>query len=88
MPQDYTLSNRVRKFFQEEIFWFLFYIWKLNNKRLKIRFKLYRFTYGKFSWVEHGLDQERWNRTFGLIARLTFVWAIFFFFFWKQDRTS
>ena len=67
----YTLSSRVRKFFQEEIFWFLFYIRKLNNKRLKIRFKL----------LEHGMDQERWNRTFGRIARRTFVWAFFFFFF-------
>ena len=67
----YTLSSRVRKFFQEEIFWFLFYIRKLNNKRLKIRFKL----------LEHGMDQERWNRTFGRIARLTFVWAFLFFFF-------
>ena len=58
----------------------MFYIRKLNNKRLKIRIELKRYIYGKFLWVEHGVDQERWDRTFGLIPGLTFVWAIFFFF--------
>ena len=83
MHQDYTLSNSgVRNFFQEGIFRFLFYIRKLNNKMLKIRFELYRFTYGKFLLVEHGVDQERWNKIFVLIVRLTFVWAIYFILFY------
>ena len=93
MHQDYTLSNSgVRNFFQEGIFRFLFYIRKLNNKMLKIRFELYRFTYGKFLLVEHGVDQERWNKIFVLIVRLTFVWAIYFillfFFVFFRNKTE
>ena len=93
MHQDYTLSNSgVRNFFQEGIFRFLFYIRKLNNKMLKIRFELYRFTYGKFLLVEHGVDQERWNKIFVLIVRLTFVWAIYFillfFLFFLETRPN
>ena len=52
---------------------------------MKIRFELNRFTHGKFLLGEHGLDQERRDRIFGLIAGLTFVWANFFFGETKQN---
>ena len=45
-------------------FWFILGNW--NDEKLKIRFELNRCTYGKYLLVEHGVEQEIWDRRFGL----------------------